>query len=67
MRTSSRCIDGDTKGPLFRTAPRTNVGLTRNPMRTADVWRMTRRRIKQTGIDSGWLPQLPGDGDHLLP
>jgi site-specific recombinase XerD len=44
------CIAGDRKGPLFRTAPRTNAELTRNHMHTADVWRMIRRRLKQTGI-----------------
>jgi integrase len=43
-------IAGDRKGPLFRTAPRTSAALTRNPMRTADVWRMILRRLKQTGI-----------------
>jgi integrase len=43
-------IAGDRKGPLFRTAPRTNADLTRNAMSTADVWRMIRRRLKQTAI-----------------
>jgi integrase len=43
-------ISHDGKGPLFRTAPRTGLELTRNPMLTADVWRMIRRRIAQTGI-----------------
>ena len=32
------------------TPPRTGAELTRNPMGTADVWRMIRRRIKQTPI-----------------
>jgi site-specific recombinase XerD len=43
-------LAGDEKGPLFRTAPGTGTTLTRNPMRTADVWRMIRRRIRQTQI-----------------
>ena len=43
-------IADDTKGPLFRTAPGTNSGLTRNYMQTADVWRMIRRRLKKAGI-----------------
>ncbi len=43
-------IVADCEGPLFRTAPGTWAKLTGNPMRTADVWRMIRRRIKQTGI-----------------
>ncbi len=37
-------IATDPKGPLFRSAPRTTGTLTRNPMSTADVWRMIRRR-----------------------
>ena len=37
-------------------------------MRTADVWRMIRRRVKQTAIRTkARLPQLPGHRDHLLP
>jgi site-specific recombinase XerD len=43
-------IPDDEKGPLFRTAPGTGAKLTGNHMRTADVWRMVRRRIKQTPI-----------------
>jgi site-specific recombinase XerD len=43
-------IAGDPKGPLFRSAPGTGAGLTRKPLRTADVWRMIRRRAKQAGI-----------------
>jgi len=43
-------IAGDEEGPLFRTAPGTGSKLTRNHLRTADVWRMIRRRIKQTPI-----------------
>jgi len=43
-------IEGDSKGPLFRTTPGTATTLTRNHMRTADVWRMIRRRISQAGI-----------------
>jgi integrase/recombinase XerD len=43
-------IADDPKGPLFRSAPRTNAVLTRNPLNTADVWRMIRRRAKQAGI-----------------
>ena len=39
-------IEGDRKGPLFRTAPGKGAGLTRNPLRNADVWRMIRRRLK---------------------
>ena len=43
-------IAEDPRGPLFRTAPGTQPSLTRNPMRTADVWRMIRRRLKHAGI-----------------
>jgi site-specific recombinase XerD len=43
-------IEADPKGPLFRSAPGTGPGLTRKPLRTADVWRMIRRRAKQAGI-----------------
>jgi len=43
-------IAQDSEGPLFRTAPRTGGELTRNPMRTADVWRMIRRRLVPTSI-----------------
>ena len=46
---NAACIADDNKGPLFRTARGPDV-LTRNPMGTADVWRMIRRRIKQTSI-----------------
>ena len=61
-------IADDRKGPLFRTAPRTSAELTRNPMRH-------RRRLADDPPtaqasrhqDAGRLPQLPGDGDHLLP
>ena len=45
-------IEGDPKGPLFRSAPRTEWELTRNPLRPADVWRMIRRRTKLAGIKS---------------
>ena len=56
------------KGPLFRTAPRRKGELTRNPMGTADVWRMIQRRAKKAGIRTAdLLPQLPGDRDHELP
>jgi site-specific recombinase XerD len=40
----------DDKGPLFRTATRTGDALTHNPMRSADVWRMIRRRAAKAGI-----------------
>lgn len=43
-------IAADEKGPLFRTAPGSGMKLTRNHMGTADVWRMIRRRVKQTDI-----------------
>lgn len=43
-------IAGDEDGPLFRTAPGDGTKLTGSHMRTADVWRMIRRRIKQTDI-----------------
>ena len=43
-------LAGDPKGPLFRSAPGTGAGLTRKPLRTADVWRMIRRRAKRAGI-----------------
>ncbi len=38
------CIADDPKGPLFRSAPRTTGTLTCNPLSTADIWRMIRRR-----------------------
>lgn len=43
-------IAADRRGPLIRTAPGTGGALLRNPMRTADVWRMIRRRLRQAGI-----------------
>jgi site-specific recombinase XerD len=43
-------LAADPKGPLFRSAPGTKTELTRNPLSTADVWRMIRRRAKQAGI-----------------
>jgi site-specific recombinase XerD len=43
-------IASDPKGPLFRSAPGTGCELTRKALRTADVWRMIRRRAKQAGI-----------------
>jgi integrase len=43
-------VAGEPKGPLFRTPPRTKVALTQNPISTADVWRMIRRRLAHTGI-----------------
>ena len=43
-------IADDRKGPLFRTAPRTKNELTRNYLKTADVWRMIQRRAKQADI-----------------
>ena len=43
-------IDGDPKAPLFRSAPGTGANSTRNPLRTAGVWRMIRRRAKQARI-----------------
>jgi site-specific recombinase XerD len=46
-------IADDEKGPLFRTAPGTGTKLTRKRMPTADVWRMIRRRIKQTRTKVG--------------
>ncbi len=50
-------ITDDGKGPLFRTAPGTGAKLTRNPMRTADVWRMIRRRHQAGGhTHQGRLP-----------
>ena len=45
-------IAADRKGPLFRTAPRTKNELTRNYLKTADVWRMIRRRAKLAGIET---------------
>ncbi len=45
-------IAADSKGPLFRSAPGTNAELTRNPLRTADVWRMIRRQVEQAGIQT---------------
>jgi site-specific recombinase XerD len=43
-------IAEDRKGPLFRSAPGTGNTLTRNYLKTADVWRMIRRRAKLAGI-----------------
>ncbi len=43
-------IATDLKGPLFRTAIRTGDALTQQPMRSADVWRMIRRRAAKAGI-----------------
>ena len=43
-------IAADASGRLFRTAPGTKATLTRNPLSTADVWRMIWRRLRQTGI-----------------
>ncbi len=43
-------LERDPKGPLFRSAPRGSPRLTRNPLSTADVWRMVRRRATQAGI-----------------
>lgn len=43
-------IAADPKGPLFRSAPGKTPELTRKPLRTADVWRMIRRRAKGAGI-----------------
>lgn len=43
-------IADDRKGPLFRTAPRTKNELTRNYLKTTDVWRMIRRRAKLAGL-----------------
>src|SRR5205823_11822396 len=43
-------IDGDRKGPLFRTGYGKTGTLTRNPMRQADVYRMIRRRAAEAGI-----------------
>ena len=43
-------IADDTNGPLFRTAPGTGGLTPERPMRTADVWRMIRRRLQQAGI-----------------
>lgn len=46
-------IAGETKTPLFRSAPGREKALTGNAMRPADVWRMVRRRAKAAGI---WTP-----------
>ncbi len=43
-------IAEDRKGPLFRSAPRNGKTPTRNYLKTADVWRMIRRRAKLAGI-----------------
>jgi integrase len=43
-------IAGDPKGPLFRSAPGTGNTLRRNYLKTADVWRMVRRRAERAGI-----------------
>jgi integrase/recombinase XerD len=43
-------LAADQKGPLFRSAPGTRAELTRNPLSTADVWRMIRRRANLAGI-----------------
>src|SRR4029079_9075392 len=43
-------IVDERRGPLFRSAHRTGSSLTARAMRTADVWRMVRRRAKNAGI-----------------
>jgi site-specific recombinase XerD len=43
-------LAADPKGPLFRSAPRTAGVLTGNPLSTADVWRMIRRRAVSANI-----------------
>jgi hypothetical protein len=43
-------IADDREGPLPRDAPRPKGERTGSPMRTADVWRMIRRRLEQAGI-----------------
>lgn len=43
-------IAEDKKGPLFRSAAGKTRTLTKNAMRTADVWRMIQRRAKAAGL-----------------
>jgi integrase/recombinase XerD len=43
-------ITEERKGPLFRSAVRTGDRLTLNPLSSADVWRMIRRRASKAGI-----------------
>ena len=45
-------IADDVKGPLFRSLIGTGTALTTNPMGSADVWRMIRRRATAAGIDT---------------
>jgi site-specific recombinase XerD len=43
-------IEGDKKGPLFRSAKGKTGRLSENRMAQPDVWRMVRRRAKKAGI-----------------
>ena len=45
-------IAADAKGPLFRTARGKSRTLTTKPMSQPDVFRMIRRRARQTGLRS---------------
>jgi len=43
-------IEGDRKGPLFRSALGKTAQLSARPMLRGDVWRMVRRRAASAGI-----------------
>src|SRR5579863_1788213 len=45
-------IDGDRKGPLFRSAIRKTGQLSERPVTRGDVWRMVRRRASDAGIET---------------
>jgi site-specific recombinase XerD len=45
-------IEGDHKGPLFRTAAGRSQSLTANPLSTRDAWAMVRRRAKDAGLET---------------
>jgi len=45
-------IEGDRKGPLFRSAIGKTAQLTDRPMLRGDVWSMVRRRASRAGIET---------------
>ena len=49
---STAGIEGDRKGPLFRSAIGKTGQLSDRPMRREDAWRMVRRRASDAGIET---------------
>src|SRR3954469_18059339 len=49
-RTSSRALDSDLQGPLFRTIGRGTGRLTRTPLPEANAYAMIQRRARTAGI-----------------